>query len=300
MVLLMNFLQSVDIQSFKTVFLSIVLEASPFLIAGVLVSSLLQAWLSEKLLRRIIPRNPLVGLLAVSLLGVLFPVCECGIVPVVRRLIKKGMPAYLGIAFMLATPVVNPVVYAATFAAFRTRPEMAFMRMGLAYAVAVLAGLFIYLLADGNPLKRRREDLAGDASAESKMTWSGRGEHLLNEFFDMSKYLLFGAFLAASLQVLVPRGVLVDIGSDSLLAYPFMMGLAFVMSLCSTSDAFVAASFSNVFAKGPLLAFMVLGPMLDFKSTLMLLSSFRTRFVLLLVVLLLVLVWLGSAVTGSL
>ncbi|WP_258525414.1 permease [Paenibacillus sp. YN15] len=296
----MNFLQSVDIQSFKTVFLSIVLEASPFLIAGVLVSSLLQAWLSEKLLRRIIPRNPLVGLLAVSLLGVLFPVCECGIVPVVRRLIKKGMPAYLGIAFMLATPVVNPVVYAATFAAFRTRPEMAFMRMGLAYAVAVLAGLFIYLLADGNPLKRRREDLAGDASAESKMTWSGRGEHLLNEFFDMSKYLLFGAFLAASLQVLVPRGVLVDIGSDSLLAYPFMMGLAFVMSLCSTSDAFVAASFSNVFAKGPLLAFMVLGPMLDFKSTLMLLSSFRTRFVLLLVVLLLVLVWLGSAVTGSL
>ncbi|MNC29670.1 putative permease [compost metagenome] len=172
--------------------------------------------------------------------------------------------------------------------------------MGLAYAVAVLVGLFIYLLADGNPLKRRREDLVGEAPVESRMTWSSWGEHLLNEFFDMSKYLLFGAFLAASLQVLVSRSVLVDIGSDSLTAYPFMMGLAYVMSLCSTSDAFVAASFSNVFAKGPLLAFMVLGPMLDFKSTLMLLSSFRTRFVLLLIGLLVVLVWMGAAVAGSL
>ncbi|MDF2937422.1 MAG: permease [Paenibacillaceae bacterium] len=296
----MNFLQSVDIQSFKTIFLSIVLEASPFLIAGVLVSSLLQIWLSERMLQRIIPRNPLIGLLSVSLLGIVFPVCECGIVPVVRRLIKKGMPAYLGIAFMLAAPVVNPIVYAATFAAFRTKPEMAWERMGLAYAVAVLAGLFIYLLADGNPLKRSREDLTGGTPADSKLTWSGWAEHLLNEFFDMSKYLLFGAFLAASLQVLVSRSVLVDIGSDSLTAYPFMMGLAYVMSLCSTSDAFVAASFSNVFAKGPLLAFLVLGPMLDFKSTLMLLSSFRTRFVLLLVGLLLVLVWLGAAVAGTL
>lgn len=295
----MNALQSVDIQSFKTIFLSIVLEASPFLIAGVLVSSLLQIWLSERMLQRIIPRNPLVGLLSVSLLGVIFPVCECGIVPVVRRLIKKGMPAYLGIAFMLAAPVVNPIVYAATFAAFRSRPEMAWERIGLAYGVAVLAGMFIYLLADGNPLKRRREDLAGEAPAETKTTWSGWAEHLLNEFFDMSKYLLFGAFLAASLQVVVSRSVLVDIGSDSLTAYPFMMGLAYVMSLCSTSDAFVAASFSNIFAKGPLLAFMVLGPMLDFKSTLMLLSSFRTRFVLLLVGLLVVLVWLGAAVFGT-
>ncbi len=297
----MNALQSVDIQSFKTIFLSIVLEASPFLIAGVLVSSLLQVWLSERMLQRIIPRNPLVGLLSVSLLGVIFPVCECGIVPVVRRLIKKGMPAYLGIAFMLAAPVVNPIVYAATFAAFRSKPEMAWERMGLAYGVAVFAGLFIYLLANGNPLKRSREDLLGDVApaAETRTTWSGWAEHLLNEFFDMSKYLLFGAFLAASLQVLVSRSVLVDIGSDSLTAYPFMMGLAYVMSLCSTSDAFVAASFSNVFAKGPLLAFLVLGPMLDFKSTLMLLSSFRTRFVLLLVALLVVLVWLGAAVVGT-
>lgn len=297
----MNALQSVDMQSFKTIFLSIVLEASPFLIAGVLMSSLLQIWLSERMLQRIIPRNPLVGLLCVSLLGVIFPVCECGIVPVVRRLIKKGMPAYLGIAFMLAAPVVNPIVYAATFAAFRTRPEMAWERMGLAYGVAVLTGLFIYLLANGNPLKRSREDLTGGTSAEeTKTTWSGWAEHLLNEFFDMAKYLLFGAFLAASLQVLVSRSVLVDIGSDSLTAYPFMMGLAYVMSLCSTSDAFVAASFSNVFAKGPLLAFLVLGPMLDFKSTLMLLSSFRTRFVLLLVGSLVVLVWLGAAVAGTL
>lgn len=292
-------LQAIDFQSFKTIFLSIVLEASPFLLLGVLISSLLHAAVSEKWLSRIIPRNPFVGVIAASLLGILFPVCECGIIPVVRRLIKKGMPAYLGITFMLSAPVVNPVVYAATYAAFRTRPEMAYGRMGLAFAVAVLAGLFIYLLADSHPLKRRVEDLAGAAPEETKLTWSSWTEHLLNEFFEMAKYLLFGALIASSLQVLVSRSALVAIGSESVSAYPFMMGLAYVLSLCSTSDAFVAASFNNIFAKGPLLAFMVLGPMLDFKSTLMLLSAFKIRFVLLLMVLLLVLVWLGAAVTGS-
>ncbi|MDF2926116.1 MAG: permease [Paenibacillaceae bacterium] len=287
--------QGIDTQSFKTIFISIILEAFPFLMLGVLISSLLQVLVSEERLKRIIPKNPAIGLLVASGLGIFFPVCECGMIPVARRLIQKGMPAYLGITYMLAAPVVNPVVYFATYSAFQTKPEMVYGRMGLAYAVAVTAGLLIYLLVKGNPLKIKAQELRGEGVQEQKkMTLSGWVEHMLNDFFDMTKYLLFGAFVAACLQVLVARSTLIDIGAHSWSSYPFMMGLAYVLSLCSTSDAFVAASFNGSFSQGPLLAFLVLGPMLDFKSTLMMFSAFRFRFVLLLIVILIVLVWSGS------
>jgi uncharacterized protein len=293
-----DFLRSIDYQSFKTIFLSIIFEAAPFLMLGVLISSLLQVSISEERLRRIIPKNPVIGLLVASLLGVLFPVCECGMIPVARRLIQKGMPAYLGITYMLAAPVLNPVVYFATYSAFRTRPDMVYSRMALGFGVAFSAGLLIYFFVRKNPLKLRADELRGAGAQTERMTLSGWAEHMLNDFFDMAKYLLFGAFIAACLQVFVARSTLIGIGAHSWSSYPFMMGLAYVLSLCSTSDAFVAASFSGAFSKGPLLAFMVLGPMLDFKSTLMLLSAFRFRFVAFLIASLIVLAGLGSVLAA--
>lgn len=294
---MLEILRNLDYQSFKTIFLSIVLEAFPFLMLGVFVSSLLQVSISEELLKRIIPKNPVLGLLTASLLGMVFPVCECGMIPVARRLIQKGMPVYLGITYMLCAPIINPVVYFATYSAFRTKPDMVYGRMGLAFAVAMAVGFIMYLTVRKSPLKHRVDDLRGSPLPEVKMTFSNWLEHLLNDFFDMAKYLLFGAFIASFLQVFVSRSTLVDIGADSWSSYPFMMGLAYLLSLCSTSDAFVASSFSSTFTKGPLLAFMVLGPMLDFKSTLMLLSAFRWRFVLYLTVLLVVAIWSGSVLT---
>jgi uncharacterized membrane protein YraQ (UPF0718 family) len=76
----------------------------------------------------------------------------------------------------------------------------------------------------------------------------------------------------------------------------FMMGFAYILSLCSTSDAFVASSFVNTFTTGSLLTFLVFGPMLDFKGTLMLLSVFKTKFVLLLMALIVVTVLSGSLI----
>lgn len=293
-----GFFGSIDYQSFKTIFVSIILEAAPFLMLGVLISSLLQVGISEERLQRLIPKNPVIGLLAASLLGVLFPVCECGMIPVARRLIQKGMPAYLGITYMLAAPVLNPVVYFATYSAFRTRPDMVYSRMALGFGVAFTAGLLIYFFVRRSPLRLRADDLGGAGAQRGRMTLSGWAEHMLNDFFDMAKYLLFGALIAAGLQVFVARSALIAIGAHSWSSYPFMMGLAYVLSLCSTSDAFVAASFSGAFSKGPLLAFMVLGPMLDFKSTLMLLSAFRFRFVLFLIASLIVLAGLGSVIAA--
>jgi uncharacterized protein len=290
-----------DLQSFKTMYIGILLEAFPFLLLGVFVSSLLQVAVSEELLRRLIPRNPLLGLLTAASIGILFPVCECGMIPVVRRLIRKGMPPSMGVTYLLAAPVLNPVVFLATYYAFRGRPGFLLPRMGLALAVSLAVGLLVYLFYKGNPLRNRADSFtASSGQHEGAFSWMNWFEHMLSEFFEMGKYLLFGIFIAAAMQTFVSRAALVDLGQHNWVAYPFMMGLSYILSLCSTSDAFVAASFYGTFGKGPLLAFMVMGPMLDLKSTLMLFSSFRFRFVLFLMLLIVALVWIGSALSAGL
>jgi uncharacterized membrane protein YraQ (UPF0718 family) len=295
-------------QNFKTMFLSIILEALPFILLGVLISSLLQIFVSEQTITRIIPKNPFLAILFACLIGIIFPVCECGMIPIVRRLIKKGMPVYVAIVFILTGPILNPIVYAATYMAFRSRPEIAYSRMALAFVVASIIGLVIYRFVKGNTLRATAEilhehhnsthdhshDFTHDHSHahdhdhdhehehnHSNKLFSMLG-HASDEFFEMGKYLMFGSLITAIIQTFVARESLVSIGHDGLGSHLFMMGFAYILSLCSTSDAFVASSFVNTFTTGSLLTFLVFGPMLDFKGTLMLLSVFKTKFVLLL------------------
>jgi len=291
-----------QLQTFKTMFLGIILEAIPFILLGVIVSSIMQMFISEQWIRRWTPRNPLLGILFACVLGILLPICECGMIPVVRRLMAKGMPLYIGVVFMLVGPIVNPVVYAATYTAFRTRPEMLYSRMGLALFVGCCIGLFVYYGVKKNPLKHRADNqqlLSCDARHQHPHK-SGSNkfystlEHACGEFFDMGKYLIFGAVVTAVLQAFVPRSDLLAIGESAGGSHLFMMGLAFVLSICSTSDAFVASSFVNTFSAGSLLTFLVFGPMLDFKGSLMLLSVFRARFVLLVALLIVLTVFVGA------
>ncbi|BBH20573.1 UPF0718 protein YcgR [Paenibacillus baekrokdamisoli] len=292
------------LRSFKTMFISIILEAFPFILFGVLVSSFLQIFVSEKWIRKLVPSNPLLGILFACVLGILFPVCECGLIPVVRRLIAKGMPLYVGVVFILVGPIVNPIVYAATYIAFRTRPEMVYARMGLALFVGLVIGLVLFTFVRKNQLKTSQSTLYSSVSTEdgkiehqhkrssSKITQML--EHAGSEFFEMGKYLMFGSIITAAIQAFVPRSDLVDIGQGAITSHVFMMGFAYILSLCSTSDAFVASSFVNTFSAGSLLTFMVFGPMLDLKGSLMLLSVFKTRFVLTLAFLIVITVSLGS------
>ncbi|WP_010496478.1 permease [Paenibacillus elgii] len=337
----LSFLSSAGMQNFKTLFISIILEALPFVLLGVLMSALLQMFVSEQTIRRLTPKNPVLGILFACVVGIIFPLCECGMVPVIRRLVLKGMPVYVAVVFILAGPIINPVVYAATFMAFRTRPEIAYSRMALAFIVAAAIGLIVYRFVKRNPIRGAAPELSANgygapqalherydtqhSAHEHEHTHEhghshehdhvhlhhhdhahahshahhdhahehghgrSRGSRLLgvlghasDEFFDMGKYLIFGAFLTALIQTFVARESLVSIGQGDFTSHLFMMGLGYVLSLCSTSDAFVASSFSATFSTGSLLTFLVFGPMLDIKSTLMLLSAFRARFVLLL------------------
>lgn len=293
---------SAPLQSFKTMFIGLVLEAMPFILLGVLLSSFMQVYVSEQWIQRLIPRNPWLGLGFACLLGILFPVCECGLIPVIRRLIAKGMPLYVGVVFILVGPIVNPIVYAATYSAFRLRPDMLYARMGLALVVGAAIGWIVWRYVKKNPLRHTAATVyAGENGSAAEHRHGSRRskaaammEHAGSEFFDMGKYFMFGALLTAAIQAFVPRSSLADIGGGTVSSHLFMMGLAYVLSLCSTSDAFVASSFISTFSAGSLLAFMVFGPMLDFKSTLMLLSVFKARFVLLLALLIAALVLTGS------
>ncbi|WP_026021153.1 permease [Paenibacillus senegalensis] len=320
------------VQSFKTMFISIILEALPFVLLGVLLSSLLHVFVSERLISRLIPRNPFIGVLTASSLGLLIPVCECGMIPVVRRLMRKGMPLYMAVVFILTGPIINPVVFWATFEAFRSRPEMAYSRIGLAFAAAAAIGLLIYYFVSRSPLRPDKHYAGGhqtnnnhghhanhnhhqhayhnhrhhanhshdhhahDHGPSSPNKLLSALNHAADEFFEMGKYLIFGSILAAFIQTFMARESLVAIGQGEWSSHMFMMAFAFIVSLCSTSDAFVAASFGHTFTAGSLLTFLVFGPMIDMKGTLMLLSIFKMKFVILLIVLVAGFVMFGSMI----
>jgi len=282
--------------NFKTIFLSIIIEALPFILIGVFVSAFLQNFVSEETIRKVLPRNRIPNILLASFLGIIFPVCECGIVPVARRLVSKGVPLYSAITFMLAVPIINPVVASSTAVAFSGNPKMVWLRLGLALLVSFVTGLFISFWFDSRELKmgafqnncgcgcdhKHHNHYHSQPTFITKI--SNTFQNTCDEFFDMGKYLIMGASLAALAQTFVSREIIFNIGQSSLSSIAAMMTFAFGISVCSSADAFIAASFASNFTIGSLLAFMVFGPMIDVKNILMMLSAFKTRFVATLII----------------
>ncbi len=283
-------------QTFVTIFLSIFIEAAPFLLAGSLVSGLLEIFVSRDLLYRFIPRNPISAALMGGSLGLVFPVCECGVVPVTRRLYQKGLPISMGIAFMLSAPVINPVVFASTYAAFGWGPIL-WGRFLLTFVIASLIGLLFYLANPKDILLPEEEAIRHEHEHDHDHHHHDQTSQRLSDrfwaamrtagddFIDMSRYLIAGSMLAASMQTLVPQNVLLALGGDPLTSIVALMALAFVLSVCSTVDAFLALAFQNTFPPAAILSFLVFGPMVDIKSALMFLGIFKRRVVLYLILL---------------
>jgi uncharacterized membrane protein YraQ (UPF0718 family) len=134
-----------------TLFFSLLVEALPFLLLGVIFSSVLLLFVDEQRLLALVPQNVVLAALAGSLIGFLFPVCECGNIPVARRLLMKGAPTALTIGFLLAAPTVNPVVFWATWIAFRDQPEIVFLRVGFTLLIAVTIALVFSRQEDLRP-----------------------------------------------------------------------------------------------------------------------------------------------------
>ena len=106
-----------------------------------------------------------------------------------------------------------------------------------------------------------------------------------DEFFEMGLYLVIGSLLAALMQTIVPQSFLLALGSGPFASVVVMQALAFVLSVCSTVDAFISLAFVNTFSTGAVLSFLIFGPMVDIKSLLMFTGVFQRKFVAYLVVL---------------
>ncbi|MFC4802014.1 permease [Neobacillus sp. GCM10023253] len=274
---------SPSLLNLNTIFLSILIEALPFVLIGVLIAGMIQVFVTEEHIRRWIPKNRFLAIMMSCVIGALFPACECGIVPIVRRLVGKGVPIHAAIGFMLTGPLINPIVIASTYMAFGNDVKIASLRMGLGFFIAIITAFLVSLFFKGHQLKSStlttHSHSHSKKEAFSKRFWDML-IHSIDEFFDMGKYLIIGAFLAAFVQTYLPAKALLEAGSGTVSSIAIMMGLAYVLSLCSEADAFIGASFSSIFPTSAILSFLIFGPMMDLKNTLMMLSVFRVKFVI--------------------
>ena len=211
-------------------------------------------------------------------------------VPVTRRLYQKGLPVSVGITFLLSAPVINPVVLASTYVAFGWGPIL-YGRFAFSILIAFLVGL-IFQFAPPQEILLPAEESGGGHDHYAIAAGNGRSQRLWqaatiagDDFIDMVRYLIIGSMLAATMQTFVPQSTLIAFGSGPVTSVVAMMVLAFVLSICSTVDAFLALSFVNSFTTGSILSFLVFGPMVDIKSALMFLGVFRRRVVLYLILL---------------
>jgi uncharacterized membrane protein YraQ (UPF0718 family) len=217
---------------------------------------------------------------AAALGGFAFPVCECGSVPVARRLIAKGMHPSAGLAFMLASPILNPVVLASTFVAYRGRGvalEMVAGRALLGLLTAVVVGWALAGSRAGELLRERAEP-PHEVTPNRSRRWALLVEHLASDFLFMGRFVVIGAALAAALQTIVPQSVVSDVARTPLVGSLALMSLAYLLSLCSEADAFVAVSFIQ-FPLSSQLAFLVFGPMVDVKLSFLYGATFKSHFV---------------------
>ncbi|MCU9612890.1 permease [Caldibacillus lycopersici] len=283
----------------NTIFLSIIIEAIPFVLIGVLIAGFIQIFVTEDHIRRLLPKNRILAVAMSCVVGALFPACECGIVPIVRRLVSKGVPIYAAVGFLLTGPLINPIVILSTYMAFGNDFKMAGLRMGVGFIIAFVIAVITSFLFKTNQLKHSVEDFQSIASVTTKkISFSekimGMLKHSIDEFFDMGKYLIIGALFAAFIQTYVSAKSLLVFGDGIVGSTGIMMGLAYFLSLCSEADAFIGASFRNLFPSSAILAFLVFGPMIDLKNTIMLISAFKAKFVFVLLFLITSVVFLST------
>ncbi len=268
------------LRNLLVVFGSLLVEAMPFIMLGATVSAAIEVLVPTSAFARLgrLPRT--LQLPAAAAAGIAFPVCECGSVPVARRLAAKGLAPSAAITFMLAAPIVNPVVIASTFVAYRGRSDLWVMVIGrfiLGFIVAMTVGWVVGRVRAGDLLRTRDARTEAHAVHEDEARWARFFGHLAGDVIFMARFLIVRRGdrgsrpdVRAELRRRPRRGP----AGDQPVA---MMVLAFLMSLCSESDAFVAASFVS-FGPAAQLAFLVSGPMIDMKLSALYVGTYQRGF----------------------
>lgn len=272
---------------FSAIFTSIVLEAFPFMLLGVFISAIIQMYITDNLLNKFLPKNALIGGIIASLIGIIFPVCDCTSVTITKGLIKKNIPVNMAITYMLSSPIVNPIVIMSTYYAFGGSVKMALTRTIIGIVSSIIIGLLARVMCNNNnsSIIREDKDIYNSCTCGCCNIGNQKGIKVLlynasNELYNIFGYFIIGAILASASSLIITKEKLADMNVSTTMCIVIMMLFAYFISLCSEADAFVISSFTGIFPFKAILSFLLLSPMIDIKNTIMLLGYFKKSFVL--------------------
>ncbi|HEX5857180.1 MAG TPA: permease [Microbacterium sp.] len=261
-----------------TLAISVLIESLPFVVLGVVLSIVVQVWVPPGVIERWMPRRAWARRAVLSLLGMLVPVCECGNVPFARGLLIRGFTVPETLTFLIAAPIVNPIVILTTHQAFGWDGGILIARLLGGYAIANLIGWLYSRHPDPDALLTDRFRATCDLVVNEP---GGRGRRSITQFIielrAVMPALIIGSALAGAVQVLIPRDALLAIGSNPVLSIAAMTALAMTVAICSNVDAFFALSFASTFTPGSLVVFLLVGPLIDIKMLALMRTTFTTR-----------------------
>lgn len=271
------------VQDFLTLTFSVILEALPFVLLGVFLSSLFQVFVPVDKVFAFLPSNPVLRRLLLSFVGFLLPVCECGNVPMARGMLLKNFSVSEASTFLLAAPVVNPITLFTTFQVFGWQDGIFVARILGVLFIAHLIGWLFSLHPNSHKLLTTKFEIACSRHKEpsDSKKLSGFVSFFQSELSKMIPLLILGGAVAGAAQVVLPREVLYSVGQDPILSILVMMVLAVIVAVCSNVDSFFALTFVGLFLPGSILVFLIVGPLMDIKMIALLRSTFKTRTVVL-------------------
>jgi uncharacterized membrane protein YraQ (UPF0718 family) len=269
---LASLMSGARLQTWTTVFVSVMVQAAPFLIFGVVLSAVIAVFVPRTFWAKALPQRPALAVPVAGLAGVVLPGCECGSVPIAGSLMRRGGVPAAALAFLLAAPAINPIVLTATAIAFPQNPEMVLARGVASLAVAIVMGLLWLRLGRTDWIRLPHRPELDDAS-KGRAFWAACRHDVMHA----GGFLVLGAAAAATINVAVPQAWLQSLASRELMSVLALGLLAVLLSICSEADAFVAASLSQ-FSLTARLVFLVVGPMVDLKLISMQAGVFGPRF----------------------
>ncbi|WP_294179956.1 permease [uncultured Schumannella sp.] len=266
------------VQDLITLATSLLVESLPFVVLGIALSVVVRVWLPEGLIVRVLPRTPVLRRAALSLVGMFLPVCECGNVPLARGFVVRGLTVGESMTFLFAAPIINPITIVTTHQAFGFDDGILVARLLGGFVIANLLGWLFSRHPDPSSLLTARfnAECATDAGPASSR-WSQSVDLFVRESATLLPALTVGAIVAGAVQTVVPRSVLIALGSDPLWSVLALMALALVISVCSNVDAFFILPFASTFMPGSIVAFLIFGALVDIKMLALLRTTFTVR-----------------------
>ncbi len=294
---MLNFLKAPKVQLFTIVLTAILMEGFAFLLLGSCLSGMIEVFVPREILEKRFPRKSFPAAVAGSLLGLCFPVCSCGNIPLTRRLMKKGVPVAGAVSYLLAAPVINPVTIISTILAFPGTKIISLERTGMAFLVACACGIIFGRYDTAEILRDTSAEEVSCHHHSSSPRIIQALHHAEHDFFLTGKYFVLGAVTASLFQVCVPRTVLGSLGQNSVISILLLGILGMVFSLCSFADAFVASTFT-AFPSTAKVVFMTAGPMVGISLIFLYMGTFKRKFSVRLIMLVVGIIFVLGLVRG--